>query len=360
MKKSVCCILLLVLFLMGCNAPENNNKNPEEPENVLSVVEMPVSTPEPTVTPTVPPTETPTPTVTPTPMPDVEVPVVTLLGEECMELQARKEFVEPGFTAFDAVDGDISEKVEVTGSVDVNLCGTYLLTYCVSDAAGNSTKAERTVIVKQPDVVIPEGKVIYLTFDDGPGKYTDKLLEILAKYDVKATFFTCVNGQPKMVTKIHEAGHTVAIHCRNHDYNKIYASEEAYFDDLFYMQDAIYECTGVRTTMVRFPGGSSNQASSFNPGIMTRLTEQVEQIGFQYFDWNVSSSDTRIKDTEQILENMISGVKNRNYSIILQHAEVKEHSVNAVEDFIIWALENGYRFLALDETSPRAYHRVAN
>jgi len=57
---------------------------------------------------------------------------------------------------------------------------------------------------------------------------------------------------------------------------------------------------------------------------------------------------------------MISGVQNREYSVILQHAEVKEHSVNAVEDFIVWALENGYRFMTLDETSPRAHHKVAN
>ena len=248
----------------------------------------------------------------------------------------------------------------VSGEVNVNLCGEYILTYEVFDNAGNKTKAERTVSVKQPETIIPEGKIIYLTFDDGPGKYTDEILEILKKYDIKATFFTCGNGQPKKITQIYEAGHTVGIHCRNHDYTIVYANEEAYFEDLFAMQDLIYECTGVRTTLVRFPGGSSNKVSEFNPGIMTRLTEQLQLQGFQYFDWNVSSGDSGTKDTEKILNNMINGVKKHKWSVVLQHPETREYSMNALERFIVWAIENGYTFLNLDNTSPTAHHSVNN
>jgi len=359
---------MLLLLLAGCTSVEETSANistitPTIAATVTPIpTETPTQTPIPTETPTQTPTPTvtPTPTATPTPVPDMEAPVLTLQGSSCFEVIARNEYVEPGYSALDEVDGDLTEHVTVSGEIDINLCGSYMLTYEVTDNAGNSAMVERTVVVKQPETIIPEGKVIYLTFDDGPGKYTNDILEILNKYNIKATFFTCGNGQPKLVTKIHEQGHTVGIHCRSHDYNVVYASEEAYFEDLFAMQSLIYECTGVMTTLVRFPGGSSNKVSSFNPGIMTRLTEQLEQRGFQYFDWNVSSGDSGTKDTEVILEKMISGVKKRNWSIVLQHPEVKEYSMKALEEFIIWAQENGYSFLTLDNTSPRAHHSVNN
>lgn len=334
-KVSLLIIGCIILLLTGCNA-------------------MPAQTPG------ISPTSTPTPTNTPTPLPDTEAPVLQLLGKESIEIIARSEFVEPGFFAEDDRDGDLTEWVQVTGQVDVNWCGDYTLIYEVADTAGNSTKVERVVTVKQPEVITPEGKVIYLTFDDGPGKYTEELLAVLEKYNIKATFFTCGNGKPDLVKKIYEAGHTVGIHCKSHDYNVVYASEEAYFEDLFAMQDLIYECTGVRTTLVRFPGGSSNEASSFNPGIMTRLTYELEMRGFQYFDWNVSSGDSGTKSTEKILENLKKGIKGRKCSVVLQHPETRGFSMDAVEDLIIWALDNGYSFLSLDETSPRAHHTVKN
>lgn len=316
------------------------------------------------LTPTQYVTNTPLPTATSlptaTPLPDIEAPVLTLMGEDCIEVIARMEFTEPGYTAEDDRDGVLTEHVCVTGDVDVNRCGTYTLTYAVADAAGNQTSVQRTVVVKQPEEIIPEGKVVYLTFDDGPGKYTEQLLEILEKHNIEATFFTCGNGRPDLVTKIHEAGHTVGIHCRNHDYKVVYASEEVYFEDLFAMQDLIYECTGIRTTLVRFPGGSSNTSSSYNPGIMTRLTQELELQGFQYFDWNVSSGDVETKDTAEILENLKEGIQGRQCSVVLQHAETRESSVAAVEDFIVWALENGYTFMKLDATSPRIHHRIFN
>ena len=378
MKNFLGFVVILLFLLTGCarasEMPIEISKEPVETESeqTQNLYENPTTLPTftptlipsptliPILTATPTPTSTPTPTLTPTPVPDTEAPVLTLYGETYIEVIARSEYIEPGYSATDDFDGDITELVDVSGEIDINLCGSYAFCYEVSDRAGNITKIERTVVVKQPETIIPEGKVIYLTFDDGPGKYTNDILGILNKYNIKATFFTCGNGQPKMVTKIHEQGHTVGIHCRSHDYNVVYASEEAYFEDLFAMQNLIYECTGIMTTLVRFPGGSSNKVSSFNPGIMSRLTEQLEQKGFQYFDWNVSSGDSGAKDTEKILNNMISGVKKRNWSIVLQHPETKEYSMKALEQFIVWAQENGYTFLTLDNTSPGAHHSVNN
>lgn len=208
--------------------------------------------------------------------------------------------------------------------------------------------------------VIPEEKVIYLTFDDGPSSYTEDVLALLEKYNIKATFFVCDNGRPQLITKIHEAGHAIGIHCQNHDYDVVYKSEDAYFKDLHAMEDIIYKQTGEYTTLVRFPGGSSNKVSSFNPGIMTRLTKQLEQQGYQYFDWNVSAGDTKTKDTEEIVAKLKKETKGKQYAVTLMHSEYKKYSFDAIEEYILWALDNGYTFLPLTPDSPNAHQRINN
>ncbi|MBQ9108767.1 MAG: peptidoglycan-N-acetylglucosamine deacetylase, partial [Oscillospiraceae bacterium] len=117
---------------------------------------------------------------------------------------------------------------------------------------------------------------------------------------------------------------------------------------------------GIKTTLLRFPGGSSNGVSRFNPGIMTRLTKLVEEKGFQYFDWHVDSQDAGgAKTADEVFQNVVNGVKNRKTSVVLQH-DIRGYSVDAVERIIQWGLKNGYTFKALDENSPKAHHNVKN
>ena len=214
--------------------------------------------------------------------------------------------------------------------------------------------------VKKP--VDPGNKVVYLTFDDGPGPYTQQLLDVLAKYNVKATFFV-TNSNSKyqdMIAKEYAAGHAIGIHTYCHDYNKIYASEEAYFEDLEAMQDVIVAQTGKETSLLRFPGGSSNTVSNITPGLMTTLTQEVQNRGYQYFDWNVSSGDAgETTDTDQVAENVIAGIQKHNVSVVLQH-DIKAFSVDAVEKIIQWGLNNGYTFLPLNYDSPPAHHHINN
>ena len=112
---------------------------------------------------------------------------------------------------------------------------------------------------------------------------------------------------------------------------------------------------------MRFPGGSSNGVSKkYNTGIMTRLTKDVTDMGYQYFDWNVLSGDAgETTDTEQVYENVIAGIQKHNVSIVLQH-DIKGFSVDAVEKIIIWGLANGYTFLPLTPSSPTVHHTVNN
>lgn len=292
-------------------------------------------------------------------------PELTLKGDTSITLTVGNHYEEPGYSASDNVDGDLTDRVEVSGSVNRNKAGTYQITYTVADGYGNTATAVRTVVMKakpkpKPVIINPTGKTVYLTFDDGPSAYTRELLGILKKYNVKATFFVVNTGSIDIIKEIVADGHAIGIHSVTHTYKQIYASEDAFFEDLYKMQSIIESKTGVKTTLMRFPGGSSNTVSKFNPGIMTRLTQAVEEHGFQYFDWNVSSGDAGgAKTREKVYQNVISGIQKRNVSIVLQH-DTKGFSVKAVEDIIIWGLENGYTFLPLTPNSPTAHHGVNN
>lgn len=294
---------------------------------------------------------------------DIVAPIITLKGEASITINAGSTYTDPGYTALDNIDGDITDKVEISGSVNIYHADTYTLTYTVTDSYGNTGTAQRTVTVqpiKQPSTVAPDGKVIYLTFDDGPSKHTQQLLDILEQYNAKATFFVVNTGYSKTMKAIVDAGHAIGMHSVTHDYNEIYASEEAFFNDLYKMQGIIEKATGVKSTLMRFPGGSSNKVSKFNPGIMTKLTKAVTDQGFQYFDWNVSSGDAgETKDTDRIVSNVINGIGQKKYAVVLQH-DIYKYSVDAVERILIWGLQNGYTFQKLTPSSPTCHHPVNN
>ncbi len=209
---------------------------------------------------------------------------------------------------------------------------------------------------------INDSQIIYLTFDDGPGPYTDRLLGILERYNVKATFFvtSAFPGYAGCIKKEYDAGHTVAVHSYTHNYRQIYASESAYWSDFENMESVIVGQTGERTNLFRFPGGSSNAVSKFNSGIMTRLAAQSGEKGYKYFDWNVSSGDAgETTSSVKVTQNIINGIKGHNESVVLCH-DVKSYTVDAMETFIPWALSHGYTFIPLSENSIGAHHPIQN
>lgn len=292
---------------------------------------------------------------------DPVAPELTLLGQTEMSIYPGTEFVDPGYSAIDNCDGDISANVTVEGSVDIWLPGTYELVYSVTDAYGNTAKAVRKVTVESVRYTGgTNGKVICLTFDDGPTDLTPYLLDILKKYNVKATFFVVNTGAIGVAGRAAAEGHTVAIHSASHNYRKIYASEEAYFADLYRMQDIITGITGKKPMLVRFPGGTSNTVSKFNPGIMTRLTQALKERGFQYCDWNVDSKDAAgAKTEEEVFNNVVKGIGKKNYAVVLQH-DTQGFSVRAVEKIIVWGIVNGYSFRSLTANSAVIQHGVRN
>lgn len=319
-------------------------------------------------------------------------PELNLEGKTTISLKVGSKYAEPGYTANDNCDGDITDKVKVTGKVDTETVGTYTLTYTIRDSYENEVTATRTIHVVDPETE-PEtkdsggksdqdkptkatqptkvtggktdvkgiGGVIYLTFDDGPSIYTPHLLDILKKHNVKATFFVVNTGKIETISRIASEGHVVAMHTASHDFSEIYASEEAYFKDLKKIQSQIEKYCGYKPTLLRFPGGGSNTVSRrYNEGIMTRLTEQLDKKGYTYFDWNVDSDDAgSARTATQVYNNVVKGCAARKSSVVLMH-DIKSYTVDAIEDIILWGKENGYTFKVLTASSPTFHHRVNN
>ena len=270
---------------------------------------------------------------------------------------------EDSYSAEDNVDGDLTDRVEVEGEVDTETEGEYTLTYRVSDSWGNEAVAERTVEVVDEVLPVEGEKIIFLTFDDGPGKYTDELLDILADHDVKATFFVTAQFKTYLdcIAREAEEGHAVAVHTYSHDFADVYESDEAYWEDFEKMNDIVEEQTGERADIFRFPGGASNRVSArYSEGIMTRLTEQAPERGLDYFDWNVSSGDAGgTTESDQVCENMKNGVKKHDISVILCH-DIKGYTVDCMDEFLDWALDEGYTFMTLKKGIYTCHHHLNN
>lgn len=298
---------------------------------------------------------------------DLTAPIITLKGEQSTYIKVGTSYTDPGFTASDNIDGDMTAKVSVSGGVDTSKMGINTITYQVTDSFGNKTTTTRSVYVYQKQMIgnpiNPGNKVVYLTFDDGPSKHTARLLDILDKYGVKATFFV-TNQFPKyqyMIGETHRRGHTIALHTLTHRYEVLYKNEAAYYSDLEAIKNIVVNQTGVTPTIVRFPGGTSNTVSrKYCKGIMSSLVKSISYHGFLYCDWNVSSGDAGgAKTISAISNNVINGIKKKNVSIVLQH-DITLASVEAVEQILFWGIQNGYTFLPMSETTPMVHFNPQN
>lgn len=298
---------------------------------------------------------------------DLTAPVITLRGEKSTYIKVGTPYTDPGFSASDNIDGDLTSKISVTGGVDTSKMGINTITYSVADAFGNKTTVTRSVYVYQKQAIAnpinPGNKVVYLTFDDGPSGYTSRLLDILDKYGVKATFFV-TNQFPKyeyMIGETFRRGHTIALHTYKHVYSSLYASETAYYNDLEAIKNIVVKQTGVTPTIVRFPGGTSNTISrNYCKGIMSSLVNSLSYHGYLYCDWNVSSGDAGgAKTSSAVANNVINGIKKHNVSIVLQH-DITSFSVEAVEQILFWGIQNGYTFLPMSDTTPMVHFKPLN
>jgi len=194
-------------------------------------------------------------------------------------------------------------------------------------------------------------RYVYLTFDDGPSPCTDEILDILASYDVKATFFVCGKpGYDEMYKRIVDEGHTIGMHSYSHDYKVIYESLDSFQTDLHKIQNYIFDVTGVWTTYYRFPGGSSNTASQVP---MSDLIGYLDRNNITYFDWNVYGGDNIASDI--IVSNVTANItEHENCMILLHDAGDKKETVEALPEIIeyIQSLPNTMIVPVTEDTIP--------
>ncbi|MCH5203932.1 MAG: polysaccharide deacetylase [Oscillospiraceae bacterium] len=195
------------------------------------------------------------------------------------------------------------------------------------------------MFVTAPRSYVREDNTIYLTFDDGPSSNTENILHYLKMYNIKATFFVVPQKNDtcyKRMKAIVDAGHSIGVHSASHVYTDIYSSVEAYLEDFYTAREMIYEATGVKTEIFRFPGGSVND---YNEGVRGAIIEEMTRRGFRYYDWSVDSLDAEGANWTTMYNHVLSEVAN-NYdkkfrSVVLMHdASERTNTVFVLEDII--------------------------
>lgn len=219
---------------------------------------------------------------------------------------------------------------------------------------------EENAILKE-NAVAKEKKVVYLTFDDGPSKNTKKVLDVLKENEVHATFFligsSITDDKVEIVNRAISEGNAIGIHTYSHKQKEIYASANAYLEDFKKAYDKIYEVTGFKTKIFRFPWGSANNALG---RIEKDVIYELEAEGFQYYDWNVSAEDSIGAPTaDSILRNIKRNYNKYNEAVVLMHdSSVNKITPQILPEIIKLFRESGYEFDTLDHMEvPYQYPR---
>ncbi len=302
---------------------------------------------------------------------DIESPKLKLNGKEIIRVPLNKKYEDEGVSVTDNCD-TVIDNIEIDNKVDYSKIGVYEIVYTATDSSNNTSSIKRYIYIYDPqtEAKINVGKkgVIYLTFDDGPSIYTSKILDVLSKYNIKATFFVTNNGKDNVIKREFDEGHTVALHTATHSYKKVYKSVKDYFKDLESVQNRVYNITGEKPMIIRFPGGSSNTISkNYSKGIMTILTSEVLVRGYHYFDWTSAiedagscSSKKSEEEKEKCIYNyFVKGLSKKRSNVVLMH-DIKSYTANKLEDMINYAIKEGYTFDKITMETEQIHHKVNN
>ena len=229
-----------------------------------------------------------------------------------------------------------------------------------------TTKAPKKASTAEPTIKPTDDtttKKVYLTFDDGPGSQTGKILDILKKNHVKATFF--VTGKEdasskKIYQRIVKEGHTLAMHSYSHIQDVIYDSKEAFEKDLKQINRCLYEATGVHTKFYRFPGGSSTQNTSLS---IQNFIDVLKKNHYLYLDWNVISPDINNANAtkEQVVTGVMQGVDAYDTAVVLMYDVAdKPMTEKALPSIIKQIKAKNYELLPVDESMILIQHNNGN
>lgn len=210
-----------------------------------------------------------------------------------------------------------------------------------------------------PPVVIPEitplaegERVrIALTFDDGPGKHTEKLLDIFANYGGKASFFVIgdqIDKRPDVVRRIINEGHQIGNHTWSHQKLTKLETPEEIKNEILFAKDKIFEVTGYECNIVRPPYGAFDD----------NIKSICEELKMPLVTWSVDTLDWKTKNKDAVCRDVLNGVKDG--AIILCH-DLHETTVDAMEYIVPKLTECGYELVTvselLGEMTPGKVHR---
>jgi len=203
----------------------------------------------------------------------------------------------------------------------------------------------KTVKAKQEPKKSSKQKKAYLTIDDGPTEVEHELLDLLASYNVKATFFMLepnMKKYPDAVKRIVAEGHVPALHGVTHNAKKFYRSKETVLNEMNQAQKTLEKITGYRTTLIRTPYGSS-------PKMTPEYKRAVKDSGYQMWDWNVDSRDWKYRDGSFVaysIQQIEKLAKKGEDPIILIHS--KRSTVEHLPKLLDYLVDQGYSFEVLD------------
>lgn len=205
------------------------------------------------------------------------------------------------------------------------------------------------------------GKRAYLTFDDGPSVNTIPILDVLDRYNIKGTFFVIGKPDPedmKLYKEIVDRGSTLGLHSYSHNYEALYASLDSFASDLDNIHNLVLQATGVDVRLFRFPGGSSTTTNVVD---MKDMIRYLNNNGYRYVDWNVSSEDATGKQLtgDDIANIVISEAIDCNSAYILMHdARGKESTVESLPTIIEQLQANGFKFYCIDDNTQNLIQHV--
>lgn len=230
----------------------------------------------------------------------------------------------------------------------------------------------KTIEYQKPERLQREGacslvsdKTIYLTFDDGPSYLTNQILDILKEKEVPATFFLVgsnLDTYRETVKRAYIEGHTIGLHSNTHRYNEIYASLDAYVNDLKILKQRVKSIIKENPRIVRLPGGSSNVVSrKYKKGIVTEVTNYLNDKHYYYFDWNIDSLDASGRVSKEVIYNSVVNNLKMGANIVLMHdTNTKQTTVEALPLIIDYAKANGYTFARITKNTPVCHHHINN
>lgn len=177
--------------------------------------------------------------------------------------------------------------------------------------------------------------LIALTFDDGPNAdITPKLLDILNKHGVKATFFVMgayVDENPELAKRIVDEGHLIGNHTYNH-FDLATLSDEEVMTQIDWTQESIVDATGVKPDLYRMPFGSGGW----------RVVDLLNQHGMTSILWNLDTLDWSTQDADSIIETVEMSLQH--HTLLLMH-DTHEATPEAIDVLIPMLREQGYEFV---------------